>query len=216
MLMKNIAIFGAGGFGKEVACLINKINEINPTWNQIGFFDDEVPEGTIVSHYGKVLGGITEVNVFPDELAICIAIGNPASLRCVRERITNEKVYFPNIIAPSFEMADPKSFKLGEGNFIGNGCGVSCDVTIGNFNILNADIIMGHDVVIGDYNVLMPDIRISGEVKIGEENLLGVGSIILQQIKIGNNVHLGAGAVLMTKPKNGCTYIGNPAKLFKY
>jgi len=31
--MKDIAIYGAGGFGREVACLINKINEVNPTWN---------------------------------------------------------------------------------------------------------------------------------------------------------------------------------------
>ena len=30
--MKDIAIIGAGGFGKEVACIINKINEIKPTW----------------------------------------------------------------------------------------------------------------------------------------------------------------------------------------
>lgn len=214
--MKDLAIFGAGGFGKEVACLIRQINEVEPTWNQIGFFDDGVPKGTAVSHYGKVLGGIEEINTYPGNLAICIAIGNPSSLRSVRERITNVKVFFPNIIAPNFGISDSLAFTIGEGNIIGNGCGASCDVTIGNFNILNADIIMGHDVVIGDYNVMMPDIRISGEVKIGEENLLGVGSIILQQIKIGNNVHLGAGAVLMTKPKDGCTYIGNPAKMFKF
>ena len=36
--LKKIAIFGAGGFGKEVACIINKINEIKQTWELIGFF----------------------------------------------------------------------------------------------------------------------------------------------------------------------------------
>lgn len=72
---------------------------------------------------------------------------------------------------------------------------------------------MGHDAKIGNYNVLMPDIGVSGEVVIEESNLIGVSSIILQQIKIGNGVHLGAGAVLMTKPKDNCTYLGNPAKL---
>ena len=71
-------------------------------------------------------------------------------------------------------------------------------------------------MIIGDYNAMMSDIRISGEVTIGNENLIGVGSIILQQMKIGNGVHLGAGAVLMTKPKDNSTYLGNPAKLFKY
>ena len=38
--MKNIAIYGAGGFGREVACLLNIINEKEPTWNLVGFFDD--------------------------------------------------------------------------------------------------------------------------------------------------------------------------------
>ena len=40
--MKDIAIFGAGGFGREVACLIKRINKQQPnTWNFIGFFDDD-------------------------------------------------------------------------------------------------------------------------------------------------------------------------------
>lgn len=214
--MKDIAIFGAGGFGKEIACLIKQINDVKPQWNLIGFFDDGKEKGLQISHYGKVLGGMTELNDYPIELALAISIGNPSSLRGVKERITNEKIYFPNIIAPTFGISDPETLKIGQGNVIGHGCAVSCDVTIGDFNILNADIVMGHDAKIGNFNVMMPDIRISGEVEIGNCNLIGVGSIILQQIIVGNNIHLGAGAVLMTKPKDGGTYIGNPAKLFKF
>ena len=40
--MKEIAIYGAGGFGREVACLINRINEVEPAWNLVGFFDEDV------------------------------------------------------------------------------------------------------------------------------------------------------------------------------
>lgn len=214
--MKDIAIFGAGGFGREIACLIKQINDGKPQWNLIGFFDDGKEKGLQISHYGKVLGGMKELNDYPCELALVISIGNPSSLRGVRERITNEKIYFPNLIAPTFGMSDPETFSIGEGNIIGNGCAVSCDVTIGSFNIFNADIVMGHDAKVGDFNVIMPDIRISGEVTIGEENLIGVGSIILQQVKVGNKVHLGAGSVMMNKPKDGCTYIGNPAKRLKF
>ncbi len=214
--MKDIAIFGAGGFGKEIACLINHINEKTPQWNLIGFFDDGKEKGLQISHHGKVLGGMAEINAYPDNLALAIAIGSPASLHGVRERITNNNIYFPNIIAPDFGISDTETFSIGEGNVIGHGCAVSCDVTIGNFNVFNADIVMGHDVKVGNYNVIMPDIRISGEVTIGEENLIGVGSIILQQIKVGNKVQLGAGSVLMTKPKDNGVYLGNPAKLFKF
>lgn len=214
--MKNIAIFGAGGFGKEVASLINCINRTKPTWNLIGFFDDGVEKGKQISHFGQVLGGMAELNAWNNPLDLAIAIGNPKSLHGVVGRITNSNISYPNVIAPNFGISDDATFTIGKGNIIGNGCSVSVDVEIGSFNILNADIVMGHDSKIGNYNVLMPDIRVSGEVTIGEENLIGVGSIILQQIKVGNSIHLGAGAVLMTKPKDGGTYIGNPAKIFKY
>ncbi len=214
--MKDIAIFGAGGFGREVASIICIINQKNPQWNLVGFFDDGVEKGTQISHFGDVLGGMEELNNWGKPLDLAIAIGSPTSLRYVQERITNNNIEYPNIIYPDFKVYDPETFEIGKGNIINKGCSCTCNVSIGNFNILNGNVGLGHDDKVGDYNVIMPSACVSGEVSMGECNLIGVGAIILQQIKIGNNVCLGAGAVLLTKPKNGNTYIGNPAKLFKY
>ena len=214
--MKDIAIFGAGGLGREVATTIGRINRKEPTWNLIGFYDDGKEKGRKVSHFGEVIGGVEEINDRQEPLAIVIAIGSPNSLRGVRERITNPLVSFPNIIFEPLGCADVETFKMGEGNIIQGGCWMSVDVSIGNFNVLNGRDMIGHDVTIGDYNVIMPDVRISGEVAIGNGNLLGISSIILQQLKIGDNVRLGAGAVLMTKPRNGELYMGNPAKIFRF
>ena len=36
-MMKDIVIIGAGGFGREVAWLIEDINKIEPQWNILGF-----------------------------------------------------------------------------------------------------------------------------------------------------------------------------------
>jgi sugar O-acyltransferase (sialic acid O-acetyltransferase NeuD family) len=216
--MKDIAIYGAGGLGKEVACLIDRINKSSdkPLWKLIGFFDDGKAPGTTISYYGKVLGCMEELNTWDSPISIIIAIGNPKAIQAVRQRINNSNIDFPNLIDPSFMVTDKRGFKIGSGNIIQGNCCVSCDTEIGNFNVFNGDVAIGHDVTIGNFNVIMPDIRISGEVTISDRNLLGVGSIVLQQIKVGNNVHLGAGAVLMTKPKDGNTYIGNPAKRFKF
>lgn len=218
--MNDIAIFGAGGFAKEVACLIRRINELIEAkeyrWNLIGFFEDNGVRGRRVSTYGEVLGGMAELNAWQGHLAIAIAIGSPNALRSVRNRITNPNIYFPNLIHPRFTIADESSFSIGEGNIIQRDCSVSCDVKIGSFNVLNASVAMGHDAQVGNYNVCMPDIRISGGVHIGDGNLIGVGSIILQGLTIGNNVRLGAGAVLLTKPKDGGVYLGNPAKKFRF
>lgn len=215
--MKDIAIFGAGGFGREVACLIKRINEKELTWNLIGFFDDNQElKGKMISHYAPCLGGIDELNAYTKELAITIPIGNPQSVKKVYLSIKNDKIYFPNLIMTDFLMADVETFKIGKGNIIQGDCSVSCDVVFGNFNVLNGGIAFGHDAKVGSFNTFMPGTRISGEVQIGDENFFGLGSIVLQQIKIGNNVRLGAGSVMMTKPKDGNLYIGNPAAKFRF
>lgn len=220
--MQDIAIYGAGGYGKEVACIIIKLNEFavrkgeEKPWNIVGFFDDGVAKGTAISHYGKVLGSMTELNEYKKPLAIALAIGNPRVRKKVAKRITNANISFPNLIYPDIWYADKSSFEIGIGNLIGGGCIISCDVALGNFNMFNGFVNIGHDVKMGDFNTIMPGVRVSGEVSMGEENLIGVGSIILQQINMGDRVTLAAGGVLLTKPKNDSTYIGNPAKLFKY
>ena len=214
---KKIAIYGAGGFGREVAGGIHRINkDREQKWEIIGFFDDNIPIGTQVSHYGRILGGKETLNAIEEPLALAIAVGDPKIRKYIRDSITNPNISYPNLIAPSFQILDPETFKIGEGNIIQNNCSVTCDVTIGDFNVFNGSNVIGHDDVIGNFNVLMPNVHLSGAVTIGDCNLLGVGSIVLQQITIGNHVTLGAGGVLMTKPKDGFTYIGVPAKKFDY
>ena len=215
--MKDIAIYGAGGFGKEVACLINRINQVIPTWNLVGFFDDNVSlRDQMISHYGKCIGNIDDLNDYKDELCVAIAIGNPNVAKLIVEKIINPLISFPNLVHPTSKCTDEETFMIGIGNIIQGGCAFSCDVKIGDFNVLNGSIVLGHDVKIGNFNSFMPAVRVSGEVNMGDCNFFGVGSIILQQIKIGNSVRLGAGSVLMTKPKDGELYIGNPAKRMKF
>ena len=214
---KKIAVYGAGGLGREVAGGIERINRVGEeSWELVGFYDDGIKIGTKVSHYGGVLGGIDELNAVEEPLAIAIAVGDPSTRKHILERITNKNIYYPNIIAPSFRILDPLTFSIGKGNIIQDSCSVTCNVSVGDFNVLNGSNVLGHDVTLGNFNVMMPGVRLSGSVGVGECNLFGVDSVVLQRIKVGNNITLGAGSVLIAKPKNGCTYIGVPAKKFDY
>ena len=209
--MKNIAIYGFGGFGREVACLLKKINNIKQEWNMIGFFDDNINVGE-ENRYGKVLGGINALNAYKSELSIIIAIANPIYLKKISEEIFNEKIDFPNIIAPNVNIFDEEAFDIGKGNLVFWGCRLSCDVRIGNFNLLNGACSLGHDVVVGDHNVLGPSTRLSGNCTIGNKNLFGVESVVLQGIKIGNNTRIGIGSVVIRNTISENFYFGNPAK----
>lgn len=210
--MRDIAIYGAGGFGREIACLIHHINDTEGAeWNLIGFFDDgkEIGYG---NRYGKVLGGMNELNRYHRQLSVVIAIGTPKILHLLVNRITNPFIDFPNIIAPNVLFFDRDSTVMGQGNIITFGCRLSCNTRIGDFNLLNGGVSLGHDTTIGSYNVMMPETRLSGEVTVGDMNLFGGRSFVVQQIHIGSRTTVGAGSVILRKTKDGSLYMGNPAR----
>lgn len=209
--MREIAIYGAGGLGREIACLIKKINEAKRVWKFIGFFDDGKVAGTR-NEYGTILGGQKELNAWKKPLAVCIAIGTPETVRQVAIGIRNSQVDFPNIIAPDCVFLDKKTAFLGQGNIICFRSLISCNVALGDFNLLNGSVILGHDVRLGSFNAIMPGTRISGNVHAGDENFFGVSSCILQGLNVGDKTKLGACSVLAQDAADGAVYSGVPAK----
>lgn len=215
--MKDIAIYGAGGFGTEVACIISKINEVSetgPIWNILGFFDDN--KGVAPNKYGSYLGGIEELNTWSNPINIVIAIGTPKTVESIVNKVYNPFVSYPNIIAPTSTFYDLETLQLGKGNVIGFNCVISKNVMIGNFNVFNNIITIGHEVKVGCFNTFMPGVRISGEVTVGNRNFFGVNSGIIQRKTVGDDVIVGAGSMLFRNPKNGYTYLGVPAKKLEY
>jgi sugar O-acyltransferase (sialic acid O-acetyltransferase NeuD family) len=212
--MKNILIYGAGGFGREIACLINSINQVKKQWELIGFIDDGIP----VSHsnrFGKVVGNLETLNNYPDKIAVAISVASPEILKKLTDGIANPNVWYPNLIAPDVKFHDPDSFSIGIGNIIFFSCRISCDVKMGDFNLMNSLASLGHDVKIGNRNVLNPAVRISGDCRVGDDNFFGVQSIILQGITIGNNTRVGASSVVIKTTKDDSLYYGNPARRIK-
>ena len=208
--MKDIAIYGAGGFGREVLCLINSINQQELRYNFIGFFDDNLKIETTISNY-KVIGGINELNSYKKPLCLVIAIGRSKSVKDIVCKITNKKIEFPNLIAPNVIIYDQSKLKIGKGNIVLFNCILSVDVIIGDFNIMNFIVCLGHDAKIGNFNIFSPSVKISGNAIIGDSNFFGVCSIVLQGKKIGMNTTVGANSVIMRNTKDNCLYLGNPA-----
>lgn len=214
--MKDIVIYGAGGYGREIACLIKRINnEEQPTWNLIGFFDDGVNPGDS-NEYGCILGNIETLNEWPTPLAVVFAIGSPKVVELLYNKVQNQNIEFPNIIAPDALFLDKENVNIGRGNVICSRCLISCNVTIGDFNTLNCSINIGHDAKIGSFNSIMPAVKISGGVSIGNRNFLGVNSVILQYKSIGDDSIIGASSVILRNIKSSGTYVGNPAKKIQY
>lgn len=209
--MKDILIYGFGGFGHEVACIINHINAVEPTWNIVGYIDDGVTEGTECK-YGKVLGNIDTLNAWETPISVAIAVGSPKYLELLPSKITNPLVDFPNIVAPNVFYFDKESVIMGKGNIVTFGCRFSCNIRMGDFNVLDGCISLGHDVSLGSYNMLFPEVRVSGQTTIGDKNYFGSCCFVAQGLRIGNENRFGAGTYIFRKIKDGGLYMGNPAK----
>ena len=216
--MKDIVIIGAGGFGREVASLLKRINAVSPTWRLRGFYDDDTtgkPAGTR-NEYGTILGTVDDLNQTARPLSVVLALGSPRALLNVSRRLTNPLIDFPNIIAPEAAILDTDNYSIGHGNILSSFASISCHVSIGNFNVFNNRTSLGHDVEVGDCNVFMTAVRISGSSSIGTANLFGANAVVIPGTRVGQGVTLSAGSVLVRRPKDNSTYIGNPAKLFNF
>lgn len=212
--MKEIAVFGAGSYGEEIACLIKKINNrlAVPIWNFIGFFDDDETLWGKNQGYGKILGGKDIINEWKGDLSLVLAIANGNVLKKIVDYIKKKDVDYPNIIDPDTSFLDKDSFHIGKGNVVGEGSRFATKCTLGDFNIIVNDSIFGHDDKIGNFNIFFPASRLSGHVTVGDFNTFGVETTVIQGHTVGNNVKFTPGSFLMSDTEDGFTYRGNPAR----
>ena len=212
--MKDITIFGAGGFGREVKTIIDAINKSEPTYNFVGFYDDGIQKGTIVNGY-PVLGGIQELNEVTSELSLIISIGDPRIKKNILNKIGNSFIKFPTIIHPNASVSSD-DVQIGKGTIICEGTIITCNIKIGDFVIFNLMCTVGHDTIIDDYCAFMPSVNISGEVHLHQGVYVGTGAKIINLLEIGQETIVGAGAVVSKSLPAKCTAVGIPAKPIKF
>lgn len=213
--MKDIAIFGVGGFGREVLALIKDINKVEPIWNIIGFFDDGYEKGIMVNGYPN-LGKTEDLNNWGTPLSLAVSIGSPVIKKGILDNISNPLIDYPTLVHPSAWIGDKEFVEIGNGCIICAGVMITTNVKINDFVILNLQCTVGHDTVINNLAAFMPSVNISGEVNIGEGVYVGTGAKIINQLEIGDYTIVGAGAVVAKSLPAHCTAVGVPAKPIKF
>ncbi len=210
-MRKTLAIYGAGGFGRETAVMIEQINNQTPTWDVIGFFDDGMKKNKEIDGL-KILGDINEVNSFPNDLSVCIAVADPAVRFNMERKISNPKINYPLLIHPQSITGDGSRNKFGRGSIITAGVILTTGIELGDFCIINLSSTIGHDVKLGRCCTVMPACSISGNVSIGSCCVLGTGARIIQGITIGENCMIGAGSVVTKSFGSNLKILGVPAR----
>lgn len=206
--MTEIAIFGAGGFGREVNLIVQQLIKKGYPYHFLGYFDDEDKS----AEFGKLyLGNIEKLNHWERPISIALAIGDGKTRKKVVGKITNPRVEFSKVVSPYAIFND--LIKIGRGSIICAGANLTTNINVGQFALINLNATIGHDCQLGDYSSLMPGANLAGDVKLKECAFVGSGANVLNGLEMGENSVLGAGGVLTKNLEANKTAIGVPAKI---
>jgi len=208
---KKICIWGTGGFGREVLCLLTDVFRARgeDTTGKVFFIvDDEFYSESRIMGIDVLRRSDLDSSIH----TVSVAIGEPAKRRAVVESLP-AGTEFPVLIHPAAVISDWAEFA--EGAVITAGVIATCNIKIGKHAHLNLHTTIGHDCVIGDYFTTAPGVNISGSCEIGNNVYIGTNASVKQGIRICDDVTIGMGAVVVKNIEEPGTYIGNPAVKFK-
>ena len=196
--MRDILIIGAGGIGRETAWIIEEINEVKPTWNLLGYIDENSEmHGKELNGY-KVLGGLEALEKLEENPYVVVAIANCSVKKSIVAKL-GEKYNFATIIYPTVRIS--KSIEIAQGTIIYPGVTLTVNTKIGNHVLISGNCGIGHDTVIGDYSSVLWGSNFSGYDTVGESCFIGVGSKVIQGIDISKENKISAGITVIEDVK---------------
>ena len=207
--MKKILILGAGGFGRELLQWIKDINAVKPTWEIVGFLDDNLHALDEYAHDTEVVGTIKDWQPKEDE-EFALAFGSPELKRKIVALMKAKGAQFATIIHPTAMLSEFAEY--GEGFIMFPYSKLSCNSKVGDFVTLLSTPI-GHDTVIGDYSVISGGCNIVRNVTIGKDVFVAAGVCVAQDIQIGDSAYLGMGSVVLKNVPPESKTFGNPARI---
>lgn len=208
---KEILIYGAGGFAREVAWLVESCGE---SYRCRGFIDDDD------SHHNESLNGYPVMSLdgafanYP-AAAVVPGMGDPGTREVVMQKAGAAGFSTETLVHPRTERS--QWLTVGKGTVICAGCILTTNITIGQYVQINLDCTIGHDAVLEDYVTLAPGVHVSGCVQIKRSAYIGTGAVIINgtrddPIIIGENAVVGAGACVTKSIPADTTAVGVPAK----
>jgi sugar O-acyltransferase (sialic acid O-acetyltransferase NeuD family) len=209
-ITRPIYVIGTGGLAREMSQLIRQVGKGSAF---AGFIALSAAEVGADLGLGRVVGDDNWLLDSGLDADIVLGIGHPQARASATKRYlsSSDRFGYPNLLHPT-AIVDPTQVHLGRGNVITAGCTFTVDIKVGDFNLFNWHVTVGHDVTAGSYCIINPGANLSGGVSIGDRVLIGTGAQVLEGRTIGRDASIGAGAVVTSDVSDSETVIGVPAR----
>jgi len=199
-MTERIMVYGASGFGREVAWLVECCAGAG---HVCCFIDDDVQKQGSLLNEIPILSLENAASDYP-QAKVVSGIGNPKIREIIMNKSAAQGLGFATFIHPNVEMS--RWINIGKGTVICAGNILTTNITLGRHVQINLDCTIGHDVIMGDYATLAPGVHVSGCVHIGKRAYIGTGAVIINgtqdnPIIIGDDVVVGAGACVAKSNK---------------
>ena len=206
--MKDLIIVGASGLGREVLQWVKDINKINPTWNVLGFIDDNTEALNQIECDRQIIGTIKDWQPKADEHFV-MAVAKPEWKANIAHQMEGKGAIFVPIIHPTALISDFSS--IGKGIVVYPYAKINVNTRVGDYVTLLGSTI-GHDAIVGDYSTICGTCSINGHVVVGNSVFIGSHAVVAPGKKIGDNAYVGNGSVVISNIRAGYKVFGNPAK----
>lgn len=212
---RKIIIIGAGGTSQEIVDIIKAINQEHPTWDLLGYLDDDPNKQGKEFNSVKVIGTINDFKNYKD-IRIIVPLGNPKSY-FIRKRVVNKLSYlnpkYATLIHPSSYVSEESS--VGPGTVIFPYCSISPGASIGNHVLVFPNVTVAHGSKIGSYATLTAGVNISGDNIIEEGVYVGTNATIVNKVKVKKWCLIGAGSMVAQNIAEYSFVMGFPGRVIK-
>jgi len=212
--MRDLIVFGAGGFAQEVAWVVESMNESLSEidrWNLLGYADDDISRAGLTLYGYQVLSNEHVASRDPEKLWFHCAIGRNGAREMVATRLEASGMRAATLIHPSVMRA--KFVEVGEGSYVAPGVVLSPMVVIGRHVLVNQRSSVGHDTKLDDFSQICPGAQINASCTIERGAFVGSNASVHQGRRIGAAAVVGANAQVIRDVAAKTTVAGVPAQV---
>jgi sugar O-acyltransferase (sialic acid O-acetyltransferase NeuD family) len=209
---RDLLLVGAGGFAREAVEAVRAINAVQPTWDLLGFLDDDPAKRGELIGGARVLDGVDAVHSNPGA-QVLLCPGRPDNYiirRVLVDRLGLPDDRYATVVHPAATVGS--TCVVGPGSVLLAHVDLTADVAVGRHVVVMPQVVLTHDVRIDDYATLASGVRLGGGCHVRTGAYIGSGACLRERTTVGDWAMVGMGSVVTRDVPAERLWFGTPAR----